>query len=232
MPSNETINFAARFEYLKVIQEQRLEVLSDLHRQTFSVYRTCLQSNPNGAALQTLAELSATLRNQPSPGLNDFDHALRKWASAHGFQDDWIRDAAIQTMHTWVRGGPVGKWAYLPKELNLPKFQPRFGYWVPQLSEWAKFKKISDATYRSELANYRAEVRNMWAEGQTSLSEHALWSVLWQQGKSPEAIKRRHLKTTGQALSLAAIQQGVHEFAATAGLTLRKPKAGRHARKM
>ncbi len=69
MPSNETINFAARFEYLKVVQEQRLEVLSDLHRQTFSVYRTCLQSNPNGAALQTLAVLSATLRNQPSPGL-------------------------------------------------------------------------------------------------------------------------------------------------------------------
>jgi hypothetical protein len=33
-------------------------------------------------------------------------------------------------------------------------------------------------------------------------------------------------------LSLAAIQQGVHAFAESAGVTLRRPKAGRGAKKI
>jgi hypothetical protein len=130
-------------------------------------------------------------------------------------QDDWILDAAIQTMHTWVRGGPVEKWGYVPKELKAPKFEPRFGYWFPQFLEWAEFKKLSGALYRRELASYRAEVRNMWGEGQSSLSEHAVWTVLWQQGKSPEAIRRLHFTKTGETL-----EGTIHATALAAGRRL------------
>jgi hypothetical protein len=231
MPADEKINFGARFEYLKVIQEQGPDVLSDL-QLPFAVYRTYFESNPNSLALHTLAGLVTTLRNEPSRSLNDLDQALRKWSLTHGLQDDWILDAAIQTMHSWARGGPLGKWGYVPKELNAPKFESRFGHWVPQYLKWAEFKKISDGLYRRELASYRAKIRNMWGEGQSSLSEHAVWTVLWQQGKSPEAIQRLHFKKTGQTLSSVAIQKAVHELAASAGVTLRRPKAGRGARKM
>src|SRR6266852_6842795 len=78
------INFAARFEYLQASEQLRPEVLSDLHRHTFAVYRTYLQSNSKGAALPTLAHLSAALRDSPSPDLIDFDHALHQWANTQG----------------------------------------------------------------------------------------------------------------------------------------------------
>ena len=41
-----------------------------------------------------------------------------------------------------------------------------------------------------------------------------------------------HLRTTGKKVSLASIQLGVHAFAASAGLTLRKSKAGRGRARM
>jgi hypothetical protein len=232
MPEEARINFAARFEYLQAIEQQRPNVLSDLLSQTFAVYQTFLQSNSKGSALRTLAHLSAALRDGPSPDLIDFDQALHKWANTQGFQDAWIWDAAVQTMYRWAQGGTVGKWGYVPEELDPPKFQPSFGYWIPQYGEWADFKKVTDAIYRRALANYRAEVRKMWGEGHRSLSESAVWTVLWQQGKSPAAIRQRHFTTTRQKLSLAAIQQGVHAFAESAGVTLRRPKAGRGAKRI
>src|SRR5713226_7293658 len=152
------INFAARFEYLQAIEQLRPEVLSDLHRHTFAVYRTYLQSNSKGAALPTLAHLSAALRDSPSPDLIDFDHALHQWANTQGLRDAWMWDAAVQTMYSWAHGGTVGKWGYFPEELNAPKFQPNFGHWIPQYTGWADFKKVTDAIYRSARANYRAEV--------------------------------------------------------------------------
>jgi hypothetical protein len=232
MPPEARVNFAARFEYLWAIEQLRPEVLSDLQNDTFAVYRTYLQSNSRSSALPTLAHLSAALRDCPSPELINFDHALHQWANTKGLRDAWMWDAAVQTMYNWAHGGTVGKWGYFPEELNAPKFQPDFGYWIPQYTEWADFKKATDAIYRSALANYRAEVRKMWGEGQMSLSGTAVWTVLWQQGKSPAAIQHHHFRTTGQNVSLAAIQQGVHAFAVSGGVTLRKPKAGRGAKKI
>ena len=232
MPQQVRINFAARFEYLQAIEQHRPNVLSDLLSKTFAVYQTYLQSNSQGTALRTLAHLSAVLQDRPSPELIDFDQALHKWANAQGFQDAWIRDAAVQSMDRWAQGVVVGKWVYFPEELDPPKFQPSFGYWIPQYGEWADFKKVTDLIYRRALANYRAEVRKMWGEGQMSVSASAVWTVLWQQGKSPAAIQQKHFRTTGQKLSLAAIQQGVHAFAESAGVTLRKPRAGRGAKRI
>jgi hypothetical protein len=232
MPPKASINFAARFEYLQAIEQQRPEVLSDLLSQTFAAYQTYLQCNSKGSELLTLAQLTKALRKGPSPELIDFDQALHKWSNTHGLQDTWIWDAAVHTMYRWAQGGTVGKWGYFPEELDPLKFQPSFGYWIPQFAAWTDFKKLTDAIYRRALANYRAEVRKMWGEGHKSLSGSALWTVLWQQGKSPEAIRRRHFRTTGKKVSLAAIQLGVHAFAESAGVTLRRPKAGRGAKRI
>jgi hypothetical protein len=232
MLTQDKINFAARFEYLKALEQHRPEVLNYLHRPTFVVYRTYLQANPKSTAIQTLARLSTALSQGVSPELSKVDQALRQWVNAHNLQDRWIWDAAIQTMDGWVRAGIDGKWGYFPEELDTPKFQPSFGYWIPAYTRWTEFKQVTGAIYRRELASYRAKVSQMWGERQVMLSEHAVWTVQWQQGRSPHAIKNRYFKTTGKTVSLANIQQAVHAFARAASLTLRKPKAGRGAKKM
>jgi hypothetical protein len=158
--------------------------------------------------------------------------ALGKWANALGFLDLWFLDAGLQTMHGWVQGKSVDKWLYFPKELEIPKFQLKFGHWVPSHSRWPDFKTCTDKIYRSGMVAYRARVRRIWGEGKTKLQEHAAWTVFWQLGKSPEAIRNWHFKNTGRTVSVANIQLAVHGFARAASITLRRPKAGRRAKKI
>ena len=98
--------------------------------------------------------------------------------------------------------------------------------WIPFFQKWPELKRSAEAIYRREQANYRNEIRKLWGEGQPKLSQHAAWTVLWQRGKSPEAIQIYHLKTTGKNVSMTNIQMRVHAFAKSAGLTLRAAKAG------
>jgi hypothetical protein len=224
---DKTINFAARFEYLSVIEVHWPEVMKSLLLKVFPVYRACLKTSVPSTALQTLAGLSDALDRGASPEINQVEVAVRKWAETHGFQDAWLRDVALQTMHNWAGGRSHSKWTYLPEELETVKFQPDFGYWIPFYSKWPEFKRLTDERYRRVLAQYRAEVRTLWGEGQPKLSQSAVWTVLWQRGKSPEAIRIHHLKTTKKNVSLANIQLRVHQFADAAGLSLRAAKAGR-----
>jgi hypothetical protein len=97
MPQEARINFAARFEYLQAIEQQRPSVLSDLLSKTFAVYQTYLQSNSKGSALRTLAHLSTVLQDGPSPELINFDQALHQWANTQGFQDETnAADGSVQ----------------------------------------------------------------------------------------------------------------------------------------
>jgi hypothetical protein len=224
---DKTINFAARCEYLSAIEVHWPDVIKSLRLSVFPVYRACLETFVPSITLQSLAGLSdAVDRGAPSE-INQVALAVRKWAEMHGFRDAWLRDVALQSMHNWARGGIKFKWTYLPEELGPVKFQPDFGYWIPFYTKWPEFKRLTDARYRRALALYRAEVRTLWGEGQPKLSQSAVWTVLWQRGKSPQAIRTRHFKTTGKNVSLANIQLRVHEFADSAGLSLRVSKAGR-----
>jgi hypothetical protein len=115
---------------------------------------------------------------------------------------------------------------YYPEELETPRLEPGFGYWIPYMTPWYEFKKIADRIYRCELKNYRARTRKLWGAGQPKSSQHAHWAVLWQQGQSPEAIRRRYLRITGKNVSVASIQLAVHKFSEEAGITMRARKAG------
>src|ERR1035438_131226 len=220
MSPDELVSFGRRCEYLTAVEEYWPKVLASLQDPTFRVYRECRTRNENSCALRTLGDLLTTLRDGTSPELQPVQEALQQWTQAHDIRDPWIWDAAVQSMDHWARGGTVGRWTYRPKELQTPRFQPRFGVWIPYFMKWVDFKTATDRIYRSDLTRYRAEVRKLWGEGKRS--QHAVWTVLWQQGKSPEAIRNWHLRTTGKKVSLASIQLGVHAFAASAGLTLRK----------
>jgi hypothetical protein len=238
-------NFGGRFEYLSAIQEHCPEVLRSLRRDAFPVIQAYLQRNPEGAgaaselqthnharALETLASLSRNVQRTASPELQAVHQAVRKWADALKIREDWILDAAVQSMHAWGLGGIVGKWVYIVAGLKGPEFQLRFGSWMPYFMRWPEFKRHADAVYGRELKKYHAEVSKRWGHGQPKLSDHAVWTVLWQNGngKSPQAIQNSHWKTTGRKTSLANIQMRVRDFAASIGLTLRPAKAGPRAK--
>jgi hypothetical protein len=224
-----TINFAARGEYWSAIELHWPEVMTSLRLDVFPVYRACLKANAPGIALQALAGLSDSFK-RGAVEINQLEVALRAWAEGHGFQDDWLQDVAVQSMDNWARGGPTSKWTYLPEELDAPRLQINFGHWIPAYTKWTEFKRLTDQHYRRELALYRAKVRTLWGEGHPKLSQSAVWTVLWQCGKSPEAIQINHRRTAGKNVSLANIQLRVHAFADSAGLSLRASKAGPRGR--
>jgi hypothetical protein len=220
------INYAARCEYLSAIELHWTDVMESLRLNAFPVYRTCQEATDPDTVPQTLAGLSDAVERGASLEINQLESAVRTWAETHGFRDVWLRDVAIQSMHSWARGGTMSKWTYLPEELDTPRFQPDFGCWIPFFTKWPEFKRLTDERYRRAQAEYRSKVKTLWGEGQPKLSQSAVWTVLWQRGKSPEAIRIHHLKTTGKNVSLANIQLRVHAFADSAGLSLRASKAG------
>jgi hypothetical protein len=227
MPDN-PINFGARFDYMTALEMHWPEVLKSLRDEVFPAYRTCWERNPNSPDLQTLARLSEA--ENVRADVSEVAQAVRRWGKAHGFLDAWILDLAVHSMYRWVYERNISKWTYFPDALNTPRFEPKLGYWIPEHQKWSEFKRCADEIYRREQIKYRAEIRKLWGEGQPKLSQHAVWTVLWQRGKSPGAIQIHHLKTTGKRVSLANIQLRVRAFASSAGLTLRGAKAGRAAR--
>lgn len=227
---NQTINFAARFEYVAALEVHWPQVMTSLQENILPVYRRCLESTGESLALQTLTGLCDALGRGASPELQQVALAVRTWAEEHGFRDAWLEDVAVQSMHGWAHDGAESKWTYFPEELVIPKFQVDFGHWFPGNAEWPKYKRIADRTYRCERAAYRARVRKVWGVGYSKLGQQAVWTVLWQRGGSPEAIQLKHFRTTGQKVSVSNIQKCVHEFAASAGLSLRVNKRGRSAK--
>lgn len=221
------INFGARFEYLIAIEAHWPDVLLSLNRDVFPVFQISRERNPNSTALQTLAELSKA--SSGSGELGEVERAIRRWAKVHGIRDEWIWDAAVQTMQSWAHQETISRWTYIPVELDTPRFQVQFGFWIPFFMKWPEFRRVAGETYRRELASYRARVGKLWGQRQPKLSQQAVWAALWQRGKSPQAICFDHFRTTGERVSRANIQQSVHAFAAAAGLTLRATKAGRSA---
>jgi hypothetical protein len=231
MQETNAINFGARFEYLKALEEHRPTVLTDLKEHTFELYGRCREAHPNTTALQNFDLLNAAVRRGDGVEFEAVVEALEEWAGKHGFVDPWLQDAGVQTMDGWVNGQNAGKWRYLPKQLDTPRFQPNFGFWIPFFGPWREFKTGTDKIYRRELVAYRAAVRRLWGEGKIKLPEHAAWTVRWQLGKSPEGILNWHRHRTGKTVAVNNIQQAVHDFAKAAGITLRKPRGGRRAKK-
>jgi hypothetical protein len=228
---NKTINFAARFEYIGALEVDWPQVMTSLQEKVLPVYRRCLESRGESLALQTLVGLSDALGRGASPELQQVALAVRTWAEEHGFRDAWLEDVAVQSMHSWAHGGAESKWTYFPEDLVIPKFQVDFGHWFPVrgftgYAEWPQFKGGADRKYRRERAAYRARVRKVWGVGYSKLGQHAVWTVLWQRGRSPEAIQLKHFRTTRQKVSDSNISKCVHEFAAAAGLSLRVNKRG------
>jgi hypothetical protein len=111
---DKTMRLGARCEYWSAIEVHWPEVMKSLRQQTFRIYRRCLETTDPSTPLQSQSGLEDALEHGASSQIEQVDLAVRAWAEMHGFQDAWLRDVALQTMHSWARGGAKSKWSYLP----------------------------------------------------------------------------------------------------------------------
>ena len=96
-------NFRGRFEYLEAAREHWPELLVSLREDAGAPFAAfmCLRSTEPPATYSGLCEQGedAALRNLCS--------ALDRWALSHRIRDEWILDAAVQTLAAWWRNEQI-----------------------------------------------------------------------------------------------------------------------------
>src|SRR6266403_200289 len=128
------ISYAGRFEYLAATQRHWPELLASLPK--------ICHRNPKRAWPATFSEL------QSMPEHRKCAEAIRAWARRYAIKDEWMVDAAVQTV-----GIPkLGRWHYTPSSLPIPAFAPRFGIWLPSpTSPWSYFRETTARKFLEEL---------------------------------------------------------------------------------
>jgi len=216
------MNFRGRFEYLEAAREHWPELLGSLHSQALARFVEFREAY-RGEVPLTYSALGGSIESEPKA--SEVCGALKSWADEYGISDAWLLDAAVQTLAVWASGGTEMRWHYLAPEVPAP-FQPAFGTaWVPPLTQWRDFKASTDKSYREQLQAYRQGVLRWWAAEAKGMPDQAIWTVLFQRGKSPGEI-RLWEQRKGHRIEEATIQMGVRRFAASIGLTLRAPRHG------
>src|SRR5260221_8820645 len=103
----DSITFRGRFAYLESTHDHWPALLSSL---PWSAGRLDHDDSPH-----TFQALKSHPRGEMCYS------ALLSWASSHGIQDEWILDAATQTL-VERKGSPGKKWHYIAPELPIPRF--------------------------------------------------------------------------------------------------------------
>jgi hypothetical protein len=222
MAVTQGVNFRGRFEYLEAIEEYWPETLRSLRAAALTPFVACVQ-----VSSQPTPTTYAGLRHQLSdvPCIADVCSAVQSWATSQGIRDRWMFDAAVQTLAVWSKGNAKERWAYTPEMSG--EFNPTFGtMWLPSLMTWGEFKKVTDKQYREQLLDYRKRVACAWGSHSTAITQQAIWTVLFQRGKSPGEIRLWEMRERKRKLSEANIHVQVRAFAASIGVTLRPAKHG------
>ena|ERR1043166_2967466 len=217
------INYKGRFLYLHALQEHWPELLTSLANECLSMMIAAFKTNAARARPTTARELRSDPANQ------DLHQRIEAWASSRGIRDEWLMDAAVQTLASLARGSEAGRWVYIAPELPLPRFEPRFeAVWIPA-AKWNDFRKHLVRQFEASLKEYRKAIAAIWGENSRSEQTHALWTVWFQQGYSPDKIRLRSQQRLHLRVALPSIQMAVREFARSIGLTLRARSKPRRA---
>ena len=243
MPSIDRTNTRGRLEYLEAARKHWPELLVSLRESAAAPFAALM-------GLRSTEELPASYSRLCQQAdhpveMRDLCSALRKWASSHGIRDQWILDAAVQTLAQWWRQSRAAeeglkrkqaltnknalepraeakaemRWFYTPDDPG--EFKPSFGIWLPALTRWSEFKKHADTQYRKQLQEYRQRVTRWWSIDSKRLPDQAIWTVLWQRGKSAGQIRICKEVEQYRRVNESTIEMGVRRFAAAIGLKLR-----------
>ena len=158
---------------------------------------------------------------------------IEVWADRLLIRDSWIQDAALQTLIRCSRTR-ARIWYYHCTEMRPQSFTLRLPPWTPPsiigtplyTSEWKTFQTNAVQALQTELKQYRARTARVFGGDRPLLAMHALWTALWQRGKTAAQIQLWLDHTYRRKVTATNIQIRVREFADDIGLTLRKNKSG------
>jgi hypothetical protein len=225
-------NFGARMKYLEAVQTDWPDRLASVRAEVLPAYREWRESFKNRPRPTTFAEVRAS-GGAHSPLLENVETAIERWAVAHGVRDEWLLDAAVAALGEISRDGAPERWTYHPRDFETPSFVHRIdATWLPGLTSWTAFKEEIDAEYNVQLSRYRETVQQLWGENKRSANAHALWTALWQKGMSPGEIRLFVGRHRRPKPNIAAIRDGVQQFARSIGLTLRPGRKGPRRREI
>jgi hypothetical protein len=164
--------------------------------------------------------------------------ALTNWGRQFKITDDWIFQAALETMfvyHPAVDPTPLIRpraedwyWIYAPKG-GTPLFSPMLTQRVwyshphPSNEHWEQFKQRMESEFRKQLTAYRRSIERIFGTGKSAtLSRDAEWTVRYQKGEPAHEIAG---SLTGRYRDREqAVYRAIERFAAAIDLNLGKTK--------
>jgi len=216
-------NYRGRFIYLEALAAEWPELLQALFTQCLPLFQAAVPSlsQPNPLRFKDL---------RPAPEGESCLYQVQAWADSNNVRDEWVLDAAVQTLGSVKQqNGPV-RWFYIAPDLPLWVYETTFqASWIPEVMDWKQFKKALLQQLSESLETYRRKVSPTWGENRRSLAMQAVWTVWWQRGNSPAQILNKTMARKWPKVSPVNIEKGVRSFAGSIGLTLRKSRSRRTA---
>jgi hypothetical protein len=224
---NDKDDLAGRQHYFWALQKHWPEVLNVLQSEVFPVY----QPRWHEGDLQRVPILESWGQLQSDPDRSELFERLKHWANQFRITEDWIFEAALETLLIYSPGPPLWKargdewlWRYRPKGFH-PLFEAKLEntVWYPTQLGWSEswdaFKNRFESQLSAQLAEYRRMVERKFGIGRDRIDRDAEWTVRYQRGIPALEIA---IGLTGYSDPEQAVYRAVERFAASIGLTLRK----------
>ena len=218
---DETGNIPGRLAYLKAFDHLWPEALQELRDEVAPKFAHLWNDMPDSPSnriplerMGRLASIEDEMRSLSSMMI------LRRWARGFEIRDQWIFDAAVDTILWHYDTGNVnGPWFWFPLESRNPPFNPTIsGTWYPSES-WGEFQERIGAQINGQLAHYRRDCKRRSSTSKPELTRDAQWTVRYQRGNRAKDIAAGLFR--GYQQPEQAVYRAIKRFAKDIGLTLR-----------
>ena len=225
-----TINLEARAAYFHALEEHWPEVLDTLLDDIMPLY----EPRWHFAAGQRWQINTTWDKIQHDAKREDLLNGLQKWAARFRITEEWIFDAALETLmvyspKTRAPGAPPSSerlWRCTPRGVH-PLFAPKFdnAVWYPARhgwpEEWEAFRSRIESQFRSQLAEYRRMAELKFGTGkEQNIQRDARWTAKYQRGQTTIEIMQAEWPE-GFTDTEQVIYRAVDRFAKSIGLNLR-----------
>ena len=221
------VSYEGRFQFLHALEECFPRMLDALHERVFTPHRFVWRRVLKGGC-PTRQQLHNTSIAGRIRGLQKSMRALEEWSADYHVRDDWMFDAVLQTMRTWLSGDEQSlQWCYIARDLELRPFQPKLGAWLPVnaasdclATSRRSFRRVATGQFKRALEDYLERTEAEWGTRRTSrgqLALHARWTALRHSGMTIPEIARMLPPRYGDPEQ--AVRRAIQRLRAAIGLT-------------
>ena len=225
----QSISLEGRRAYLTAPEKHWPEVLGALRRDVLPHFEPIpVLSNGTAFVLESWQECQAAVNR------SELAMALKLWGDAFLISDDWIFDAALETLATNCpqlrrpqMRDEAWRWFFGSRESH-PGFDPQLNkaYWFPPRGgwpeSWKEFKHRMERQFRTQLLQYKHAVETrLGVDREKQILKLAVLAVRWQKGESiSQIVQTIHIGQ--QADPEQATYRAIQRFSKSIGLKLRK----------